>query len=124
FDDPPALEALRPDAPAALSAVVRRLLAKRAEDRFQTPAELVEALTPLTNAAPAASSKPTTVERAEAVEQDTAGSATNAFAAMDGPKAVPPPAVVSRRRLLIAVGSGLLVVGLLVWLLSRTPEKP
>jgi serine/threonine protein kinase len=44
LNDPAPVESLRPDVPAAVSAVLRRLLAKRPEDRYQTPAELVEAL--------------------------------------------------------------------------------
>src|SRR5262249_49541284 len=35
---------LRPDVPPVVAALVRKLLAKRPEDRFQTPAELAEAL--------------------------------------------------------------------------------
>ncbi len=45
FDEPPAIESLRPDVPVHISAIVRKLLAKRPDDRFQTPAELAEALT-------------------------------------------------------------------------------
>src|SRR5206468_113384 len=43
---------LQPQVPEALEAIVRRLMAKRAEDRFQTPAELADALAK-TPAAPA-----------------------------------------------------------------------
>ena len=42
--DPEAVERLRPEVPPALAAVVRRLLAKRPEDRFPTPAEAAAAL--------------------------------------------------------------------------------
>ncbi len=44
---PPALSALRSDVSAELQRVLLRMLAKRPEDRFQTPAELVAALEPL-----------------------------------------------------------------------------
>jgi len=44
FDPPPPITTLRPDAPAALEAVIAKLLAKQPEDRFQTPAELLVAL--------------------------------------------------------------------------------
>lgn len=43
---PPPVRARRPDVPAGLAAVVERLLAKKPEDRYQTPAELRAALTP------------------------------------------------------------------------------
>jgi tetratricopeptide (TPR) repeat protein len=36
WDDPPAVRAVRPDVPDAVSAIVHRLLAKRPEDRYQT----------------------------------------------------------------------------------------
>jgi serine/threonine-protein kinase len=45
-DPPEPLGRLRPDLPQAVLAVVGRLMAKRPEDRFQTPAELAEALRP------------------------------------------------------------------------------
>src|SRR5262249_30343848 len=38
---PPAVEKVRSDLPDGLAQVVRRLLAKRPEERYQTPAELV-----------------------------------------------------------------------------------
>jgi serine/threonine-protein kinase len=43
---PAPIPMLRADVPAAVLAIVDRLLAKAPEDRFQTPAELVEALQP------------------------------------------------------------------------------
>jgi WD40 repeat protein len=44
MEEPLAVERLRPDVPAPVAAVVRRLMAKRPEDRFQTPAELAAVL--------------------------------------------------------------------------------
>ncbi len=43
---PPDLTEVRPDAPPELGQVVRRLLAKRPDERYQTPAELASALEP------------------------------------------------------------------------------
>jgi serine/threonine protein kinase len=40
------IEELRPEVPAALAAIVHRLLAKDPADRFQTPADLADALLP------------------------------------------------------------------------------
>jgi serine/threonine protein kinase len=45
-DTPQPISAYRADVPAAVLAIVERLLAKNPEDRFQTPAELAEALAP------------------------------------------------------------------------------
>jgi hypothetical protein len=46
-DEAEPLEARRADVPPALAAAIRRLMAKDPAQRFQTPAELVEALRPL-----------------------------------------------------------------------------
>jgi serine/threonine protein kinase/WD40 repeat protein len=49
---PPPLAALRPDLPAGLEQVVQRLLAKEPSERFQTPAEVAEALAPFAAGSP------------------------------------------------------------------------
>jgi serine/threonine-protein kinase len=43
-EEPPPLTQFRQDVPAGLQAIVSKLLAKRPEDRYQTPAELIQAL--------------------------------------------------------------------------------
>jgi serine/threonine-protein kinase len=54
-DPPPKLEELRVDLPAGLGAVVRKLMAKRPQDRYQSPADAAAALMPFCRlAAPAA----------------------------------------------------------------------
>src|SRR5205823_6444802 len=45
---PPNLAAFCPDAPAALEAIVARMLAKNPADRFQTPIEVAQAMLPFT----------------------------------------------------------------------------
>ncbi|MBL8798356.1 MAG: serine/threonine protein kinase [Planctomycetia bacterium] len=44
IDQPKPIEQLRPEVPHAVIAVVRKAMAKKAEDRFQTPAEVAQAL--------------------------------------------------------------------------------
>jgi WD40 repeat protein len=44
WETPPSVDQLRRDVPATVAALVRKLMAKRPVDRFQTPAELVAAL--------------------------------------------------------------------------------
>src|SRR5262249_29472714 len=44
--DPAPLEAVRPDIPPGLAAVVQKMMAKRPADRYQTPAEAAAALAP------------------------------------------------------------------------------
>ncbi len=50
--EPPRLENVRPDVPAALGAVVRKMMAKRPEDRYQVPGEVAQALAALPEAPP------------------------------------------------------------------------
>jgi WD40 repeat protein/tRNA A-37 threonylcarbamoyl transferase component Bud32 len=44
WQTPPSVDQLRPEVPAAVAAVVRRLMAKHPDDRFRSPAELAAAL--------------------------------------------------------------------------------
>jgi serine/threonine protein kinase len=44
--EPPPLDQFRPDIPAELAAILGRMLAKRPEDRYQSPAEVATALEP------------------------------------------------------------------------------
>jgi serine/threonine protein kinase len=46
-EDAKPVRELQPEVPASLDAIVRRLMAKRKEDRFQTPADLADALVPV-----------------------------------------------------------------------------
>src|SRR5262249_55030374 len=46
-EDPVPLEQVRPDLPETVVALVGRLMARKIEDRFQTPAQAAEALAPL-----------------------------------------------------------------------------
>jgi formylglycine-generating enzyme required for sulfatase activity len=66
-EEPTPVQVLRPEIPPALAAVVHKLVAKRPEDRYQTPAEVAAALEPYTRptspAAPPAT--PTAVKEPE-----------------------------------------------------------
>jgi serine/threonine protein kinase len=48
WETPPSVDQLRPEIPAAVASVVRKLMAKHPDDRFRTPAELASALEQLT----------------------------------------------------------------------------
>ena len=63
---PKPVESLRPEVPCGVAMVVRKLMARRPEDRYQTPAELVEALSRARGEAPAkkpAAPKPVALTR-------------------------------------------------------------
>ncbi len=49
--EPEPVCSLRPEVPAELAAVIERMMCKKPADRYQTPAEVVEALAPWTSAA-------------------------------------------------------------------------
>lgn len=51
--EPPWIRELRPEAPPLLEAVLRKLMARRPDDRYQTPLEAAQALAPFTGAAAA-----------------------------------------------------------------------
>ncbi|MFN4257817.1 MAG: protein kinase domain-containing protein [Gemmataceae bacterium] len=63
-DPPPAIETLRSDLPPALGLILRRLLAKKPEQRYQTPAELAAALEPFCGQVPMAVVVPNVAEAA------------------------------------------------------------
>src|SRR5262249_12333952 len=48
WETPPSVDQLRPEIPAAVASVVRRLMAKHPDDRYRTPGELASALEQLT----------------------------------------------------------------------------
>src|SRR5262249_35646423 len=56
--EPVPVEQLRPDVPPAVAAAVRRLMAKRPAERYQTPAEAAEALAGVLGAAAPAPATP------------------------------------------------------------------
>src|SRR5262249_13795852 len=51
---PPPIDKFRKDVPSAVQQILRRMLGKRPEDRFQTPADVVQALTSVVGANSAA----------------------------------------------------------------------
>lgn len=118
FEPPPPLENVRRDIPPALSAIVYRLLAKKREDRFQTPAELVEALTAFVHGPPVVSA-PVAILVDPQAHLETAGPSTQAFARRQPSRAALLRARLLRYRVYIAIATGVLIVLLLILLLMR-----
>ena len=129
LDEAEPIERLRPDVPPALAAVLRRLMAKKAADRYQTAAEVVAALeTCSISEAPA----PLIAPLDEAVPVTVAPAVLAEPAPADGPLGplvlLTPEAVRHRGRQPaspwvwvgtgVALAAGLLLL-LLVWRLSR-----
>jgi Leucine-rich repeat (LRR) protein/tRNA A-37 threonylcarbamoyl transferase component Bud32 len=122
--EPAPVEAVRPDVPAAVAAVVRKLMAKRPEDRFQTPADAAAALAAATTGVVEA----TVVERRAAATETATAAPSSPFAdlRLDHTVALESPRRRARRRpwrLLGAAGGGLALAGVLA-LLFLLFQKP
>jgi serine/threonine-protein kinase len=126
--EPESVEQLRPEVPAAVAAVVRKLMAKKPEERYQTPAEAAAALAAVLagddrSFAPATTEgdrtavgslglEPTLTEHGVGITPlDTGGTAEAA-----GPGARRRQAAESRRLLLYSVAGGGVLLGLLLLL--------
>src|SRR5262249_43103286 len=106
--EPPPLERFRKDVPPAIEQVLRRMLTKRPEDRFQTPGEVAAALTSLI---------PSNVhgaKRAAGFSLAVPRSALRWFGAV----------LQNRRGRLAAGGVGLLLVALLVYFVGSPSGPP
>jgi len=123
IDTPTAVEKLRPEVTPGVAAIVRRLMAKKPEERFQTPAELVQALEALDNPSGAVQALPWNgPPPAEAAP----------MAILVGPAGAGPAAGVGprpdtlRRWAVIAAAVGIILLGLAIVgmvLLSRGSKK-
>ncbi len=128
-EQPIAVEKLRPEVPPVVARVVRKLMAKRPDDRYQTPAELAEALTALGNALTAgAAPGDATIDMNELPASGSDDSLRSAFAyiekrsdtvAYDPQAGIPKPR--KRRWLVVGVGTALSALVCLAVLLLLVP---
>ncbi len=108
LQEPTAVERLRPDMPPSAAAVLRKMMAKKPEDRYPTPGEVAAALT--TEAKSGSASVPNKGERTkvEATYPASGDSAlvrpSDAHAAMDAPYRQ--RRAVEKRRWLPLLGAG------------------
>jgi serine/threonine-protein kinase len=147
-EEAPAVESLRPEVPPAVAAVVRRLMAKRPEERFATAGEVVAALAPFCGAAPSDPVAPPSTPFFDGLATPAGGSGTGLVpepaapddrSALAGtpdiesaatatgttrlpsaspPEDAPPPAPPRHWLLVGAVAAGLLAAGAVGWLLA------
>lgn len=137
-DMPVPLARRRPEVPAAVEAIVERLLAKDPKDRFQTPAELAVSLAPFAVDLPVAIARPSSEPAATSPgpDEDLFGPTPEAapeqvstlppnFALTQHstplprrPVVAPTPQDELRRRVLTAVGIAVGVIGALVGLIG------
>ncbi len=151
-EEPPAVTDLRGNVPASLGAVVKKLLAKRPEERYQTPAETAAALKPFCGAgvaravpvaipAPAGAGSgagpalPRAIPLGAGPPAAGAGSGDDTMAVAAGESVTNPPpfpagraggwrAKLRRHRLAAAIGSGVFVLGLVLWLALKPGREP
>jgi tRNA A-37 threonylcarbamoyl transferase component Bud32 len=130
LDEPQPLEQLRNDLLPGLPAVLRKMLAKRPEDRYQAPAEAADALAALAREATLPATAPTatggdgtaTVEKAAPAGHDLAG-----LGWTEEPAPAPGRPEEERRQWRLIGVSGIVLVGLLallVVLLVRSQPPP
>ncbi|MBY0229400.1 MAG: protein kinase, partial [Gemmataceae bacterium] len=108
---PDALEGLRPDVPAALCAVVRKMMAKRPEDRYQAPAQAAAALAPFSGIK---GPPPRAFPVAASPEAETMPSAAAALADVT-PPGLGKPGKPPRWPWLAVAAALVLAAGLLLW---------
>jgi serine/threonine protein kinase len=137
------IEELRPDVPKKIATILRKLMAKKAEDRFQTPDELMDALAP--HAAPSVMDWPIAppespaerssredIEPAEEVQVDTEPRAQGTTQIGDHDSILEWADETRKkrrrtRRAVISVAVGLVgllalgVAGLVTWMLLQSP---
>jgi WD40 repeat protein/serine/threonine protein kinase len=122
-EDPQPIEALRPDVPASVGQIVRKMMAKKPENRYQTPGELAAALQgALSGPVPVVASRAVTCTEELAIETDPAGGPTDAGG-------TPSPGKKKRRVPWLAgagavLGAVLIVVLLRSWQGSGQPVNP
>ncbi|HZT79567.1 MAG TPA: serine/threonine-protein kinase [Gemmataceae bacterium] len=116
-DQPPDVRRLNPDVDGRLLAVLDRMLAKRPEDRYQTPAELIEALEALAAGESPGGSEPTPV-------LPTTGAAPPAEEVGPQGEETEPGHALPWRWLLVGTAALVLAVSGLAVLLTQPPRDP
>jgi tetratricopeptide (TPR) repeat protein len=134
LDEPEPIEKLRSDVPARVASVLRKMMAKRPEDRYQTPAEVAAALAPFYRSGLVESTSPADQSAQSVGERPSLGisSGTQVLPPSAGSEAGLSARETLERRLR-APAIGLMVTGILNWialpilalvLASKVPAGP
>ena len=123
-EDPLPPSSLNVQAPAGMDAVVRKALAKRPEDRFQTAHEFADALRAAAPGVSAASADPTLVGAADAtvLAAATAAAITGRAAPAPVAAAVPPEKKSQKAAVAVAIGVAVVAIGAVAWYVAQRPS--
>jgi serine/threonine-protein kinase len=127
-EDPLPPSSLNVQAPAGMDAVVRKALAKRPEDRFQTAREFADALRAAAPGASGAATEPTLLGAADATVMAAPAVAPAALATRAGAAPAPAALAASPERksqtaaLALAVGVAVVAIGAVAWYIVQRPS--
>jgi formylglycine-generating enzyme required for sulfatase activity/tRNA A-37 threonylcarbamoyl transferase component Bud32 len=122
---PRSIEELRPEAPASVSAIVRTLLAKRPEERYQTPIELATTLEQVQSALLQPS--PSSSESGSSLTVDWRQLAEPSPGETPRPIHVEPSRIPERRLMIVMIAGVVLMLataGAVIWLASGSLFGP
>ncbi|MBL8799558.1 MAG: protein kinase [Planctomycetia bacterium] len=122
YQEPTLLEQVRPETPPAVAAVVRQLLAKQPEDRFQTPAELVSALTAIAAGQPLPATDPVQPPASDRTELEAPTPPAQPLAVATSADSVVPQPRRQRRWVGVLAATVLLLCGLALLAKTLLPE--
>jgi serine/threonine protein kinase/Leucine-rich repeat (LRR) protein len=129
FHEPTAIESLRPDLPPTVAAVLRKLMAKRPDDRFQTPGELAAALASLASVSREDDRTVAEGARGTAPTEPSADTLGSPFASLRADAVLAESEPQSRRGLkeehwllLLVSAASLVVVGIVVLMVRLWPD--
>ena len=129
-EDPLPPSSLNVQAPAGMDAVVRKALAKRPEDRFQTAREFADALRAAAPGASGAATEPTLLGAADATVLAAPAVVPAALATPAGAAPAPAALAASPERksqtaaIALAAGVAVVAIGAVAWYIVQRPSAP
>ena len=121
-EDPLPPSSLNVQAPSGMDAVVRKALAKRPEDRFQTASEFADALRAAAPGVSLAATDPTLVGAADATVLTAPTAAATTRRAAPAAGAVPTEKKSQTAAVAVAIGVAAVVIGAVAWYIAERPS--